>query len=318
MQALPTHEESRTAFAVVAALARRQADAFADELAGGTAEFFSVAGAVAAGIVTTGSTGRAAVGTAGGRCLWTGAGDAVPGLGSGTADRFGRRSWTACRIGGSCPIETGKRGNGGRGAFEKRAPACIASQSLRDVIETIAVHAEVLQYESKRRRGSRLKRSQIGLRLVPLPRIIPGISNDITGAPFHAECFVSYASVDRSRTMQIVEAVRAQGLEVWIDQAGIAGGTSYGTEIANALRDAEAVLLIASDASLASKNVRQEIMLAWRYDKPIIPLDSASPDFPGRCRVLAGRRAMDRGARPGAIGVDAEAAYRHSPAMAWT
>ena len=38
------------------------------------------------------------------------------------------------------------------------------------------------------------------------------------------------------------------------------------------LRDAEAVVLIASDASLASKNVRQEIMLAWRYDKPIIPL----------------------------------------------
>ncbi len=86
------------------------------------------------------------------------------------------------------------------------------------------------------------------------------------------ECFVSYASVDRPRTMQIVDVVRSQGLEVWIDQAGIAGGTSYGTEIANALRDADAVVLIASDASLASKNVRQEIMLAWRYDKPIIPL----------------------------------------------
>lgn len=86
------------------------------------------------------------------------------------------------------------------------------------------------------------------------------------------ECFVSYASIDRLRTMQIVEAVQSQGLDVWIDQAGIAGGTAYGTEIANALRDAEAVLLIASDASLASKNVRQEIMLAWRYDKPIIPL----------------------------------------------
>ncbi|HET7056725.1 MAG TPA: tetratricopeptide repeat protein, partial [Thermomicrobiales bacterium] len=51
-----------------------------------------------------------------------------------------------------------------------------------------------------------------------------------------------------------------------------AGGTQYGTEIANALRDAAAVVLIASDASLASKNVRQEIMLAWRYDRPIIPL----------------------------------------------
>jgi predicted ATPase len=86
------------------------------------------------------------------------------------------------------------------------------------------------------------------------------------------QLFVSYASGDRARTLEVVEVVRAQGIDVWIDQAGIAGGAAYGAEIANALRDAEAVLLIASDASLASKNVRQEIMLAWRYDRPIIPL----------------------------------------------
>src|SRR6478735_3514233 len=86
------------------------------------------------------------------------------------------------------------------------------------------------------------------------------------------QLFVSYASVDRVHALEVVEAVRAQGIDVWIDQADIAGGAAYGAEIANALRDAEAVLLIASDASLASKNVRQEIMLAWRYDRPIIPL----------------------------------------------
>ena len=68
-----------------------------------------------------------------------------------------------------------------------------------------------------------------------VPGIIPGFSNDIKGRRFMPECFVSYASVDRPKTMQIVEAVQAQGLDVWIDQAGIAGGTSYGTEIANAL-----------------------------------------------------------------------------------
>lgn len=110
------------------------------------------------------------------------------------------------------------------------------------------------------------------LHLFLVPGMIPGFSVNMQGRRFMPELFVSYASVDRSRTVEVVEALRAQGLAVWIDQAGIAGGTSYGTEIANALRDAEAVLLIASEASLASKNVRQEIMLAWRYDKPIIPL----------------------------------------------
>jgi predicted ATPase len=87
-----------------------------------------------------------------------------------------------------------------------------------------------------------------------------------------SQLFVSYASVDRSRALEIVEAIGSLGIEVWIDQAGIAGGTQYGTEIANALRDADAVVLIASGASLTSKNVRQEIMLAWRYDRPILPL----------------------------------------------
>ncbi len=52
--------------------------------------------------------------------------------------------------------------------------------------------------------------------------------------------FVSYASVDRARMLEVVDAVRAQGIEVWIDQTGIAGGAAYGTEIASALRDADA------------------------------------------------------------------------------
>ena len=45
------------------------------------------------------------------------------------------------------------------------------------------------------------------------------------------ELFVSYASIDRPRTLQIVEAVREQGLDVWV--VGGPGEKAIATEIAS-------------------------------------------------------------------------------------
>ena len=47
-----------------------------------------------------------------------------------------------------------------------------------------------------------------------------------------------------------------------------------------ALRGCPAVALMCSAASLASRNVRQEIMLAWRYDRPILPFLLEPTTFP--------------------------------------
>ena len=98
--------------------------------------------------------------------------------------------------------------------------------------------------------------------------------------PDHPELFISYASADRDRVFALVERLRETGLSIWIDTSGIAGGTAYGTEIASALKEAGAVVLMCSEASLASKNVRQEIMLAWRYERPIVPLILEPTTFP--------------------------------------
>jgi predicted ATPase len=97
------------------------------------------------------------------------------------------------------------------------------------------------------------------------------------GEPF---LFISYASVDRPKVIALADGLRQAGLEIWIDQAGIAGGAAYGTEIANAIKASAAVVLMCSSASLASRNVRQEIMLAWRYDRPILPLLLEPTTFP--------------------------------------
>ena len=84
--------------------------------------------------------------------------------------------------------------------------------------------------------------------------------------------FVSYASRDRERVVPIVDALRAAGVQVWLDQQGIEGGASYGLEIAQAIEDCSAFMLMCSEASLASRNCRQEIALAWKYNRPYIPL----------------------------------------------
>src|SRR6476620_1451242 len=89
------------------------------------------------------------------------------------------------------------------------------------------------------------------------------------GAPY---AFVSYASADRERVLPVVAALRAAGVPVWLDEQGIAGGENYAREIADAIKGAAAFLLLASPAAVASRNVRQEVALAWRYERPYVPL----------------------------------------------
>jgi predicted ATPase len=84
--------------------------------------------------------------------------------------------------------------------------------------------------------------------------------------------FVSYASADRQRADAIIQALTRAGITVWIDQMAIYGGASYGEAIARGIREARAVLLLSSKAALASRNVHQEIVLAWHHQRPVVPL----------------------------------------------
>ncbi len=84
--------------------------------------------------------------------------------------------------------------------------------------------------------------------------------------------FVSYASADRDRVLPVVDALERAGIAVWIDRDGIHGGANYGREIAEAIKGAAALVLMASGMSLASRNVKQEIAVAWEYERPYLPL----------------------------------------------
>lgn len=96
--------------------------------------------------------------------------------------------------------------------------------------------------------------------------------SDSSGLPATPYVFISYASADRERVLVIVGALRDAGVMCWLDQHDIAGGANWGGSIAGAIEGCAALVLMSSQASLASRNVRQEIALAWRHEKPLVPL----------------------------------------------
>ena len=72
-----------------------------------------------------------------------------------------------------------------------------------------------------------------------------------------AHVFLSYARADADPARQLAELVARAGHEVWWDRE-IHGGSRFTTEIDKALRDAEAVVVLWSDASLESAWVQDE------------------------------------------------------------
>lgn len=84
--------------------------------------------------------------------------------------------------------------------------------------------------------------------------------------------FLSYASKDREQVLRIAELLRAEGVAIWVDRHAIMGGTAWGTEIAQGIAGCKALALFSSEAALQSRNVKQEVQLAWKYQRPYLPL----------------------------------------------
>ncbi|MEA1946266.1 MAG: TIR domain-containing protein [Thermodesulfobacteriota bacterium] len=95
-----------------------------------------------------------------------------------------------------------------------------------------------------------------------------------------AEVFICYASQNRDQVQEIVLRLEAAGVRVWRDQEKILGGSNFDQEIIKGIKGSKVLMLMCTDASLRSKNVRQEIHLAWKYDVPLLPLLLEPVSFP--------------------------------------
>lgn len=98
--------------------------------------------------------------------------------------------------------------------------------------------------------------------------------------PTDADVFISYSSWDRERVLEIASHLELAGVRVWLDRRKIDGGMNYGAEIVRAIKGCRVLMLVCSDASMRSRNVKQEIQLGWKYRCPYLPLLLELTSFP--------------------------------------
>src|SRR5579864_166205 len=100
------------------------------------------------------------------------------------------------------------------------------------------------------------------------------------------KCFVSYSSSDRILAETLVNSLRMDHFEIWIDIEGISGGTQWEQEITRALQTAEVCLVILTPDAIQSDWVKKEVEMARVKDKPIIPLLMRPTPIPDGLVVL--------------------------------
>jgi hypothetical protein len=84
--------------------------------------------------------------------------------------------------------------------------------------------------------------------------------------------FVSYSRVDSEFALRLVRDLRTHDVEVWFDQTDIPPGANWDDEIERALDQAKIMIVILSEASGHSQNVKNEIAHALEQGKQVVPV----------------------------------------------
>ena len=98
--------------------------------------------------------------------------------------------------------------------------------------------------------------------------------------------FVSHSSEDKASARAIANHLHRRGWSVWIDEAGIAGGKQWHSELIRALEAAWMVLLVVSFHSMRSRWVIREVQAADRLGLSIIPVVIDEAPYPDELRMI--------------------------------
>ncbi|HLO15448.1 MAG TPA: toll/interleukin-1 receptor domain-containing protein, partial [Anaerolineales bacterium] len=85
--------------------------------------------------------------------------------------------------------------------------------------------------------------------------------------------FISYSRKDTLVLRRIVESLRKQGMNIWMDNEQLEPGTPvWEEEIEQAIKEASAIVVLMSPDSKISEWVRREISYSEQYRKHIFPV----------------------------------------------
>lgn len=107
------------------------------------------------------------------------------------------------------------------------------------------------------------------------------------------QIFVSYARSDKDFVDTLardIESAASGKFDVWTDRADISGGDDWNTAISRAIRACSYFLLVLSPNSAKSIKVGQELSLADKHEKLIIPIMYQPCDIPEELELLLTRR----------------------------
>ena len=85
------------------------------------------------------------------------------------------------------------------------------------------------------------------------------------------EVFISYSSINSEQAFEICRKIEESGHPCWIAPRNEQAGTSYGLQITNAIKQAQVIVLVFSEASNKSEHVLNEVGLAFNHGKKIVP-----------------------------------------------
>lgn len=98
------------------------------------------------------------------------------------------------------------------------------------------------------------------------------MNSDVPEWPKGARVFISHASLDFKVADDVRRRLEAVGVPCWIAPRDIPLGSSYASEIANAVTKATALVLILTEGANNSQPVANEVEMAFRHQRVIIPV----------------------------------------------
>lgn len=100
--------------------------------------------------------------------------------------------------------------------------------------------------------------------------------------------FISYSRKDIEKAHQVRSLLEGLRFNVWLDLVGIAAGEEWPTKLAEAITEADVVLMLISQASVASEYCLKEIIFAKKKNKPIVGLRLDDALLPDRIEFMLG------------------------------
>lgn len=86
------------------------------------------------------------------------------------------------------------------------------------------------------------------------------------------ECFISYSRKNEDFVNEVRRVLEKEKIDYWLDTSSTIAGSDYSMAVVDAIERCKIFILIVSKDSMASRNVKSELNIAYNREKKIIPI----------------------------------------------